>query len=188
LPVYRDSPESIIGIIHTKDVVTGFISSSAPGSVMSMLRPIGRVHASIPADHLLKHMREKRVHQVLVVGDGGQVEGLITLEDVVAELIGGVSDEFKGAPARPILLPDGSMRLPGTMRVDQAAHVLGADWKSPSATVGTYIPKVLGGVPAVGEQVTVGGVEMLIEAVEADTVASAVVLPRLGSRLDEDAE
>jgi CBS domain containing-hemolysin-like protein len=186
LPVYRESPESIIGIIHTKDVVTGFISNGAPDSVMSMLRPIGRVHESIPADHLLKHMREKRVHQVLVVGNGGQVEGLITLEDVVAELIGGVSDEFKGAPARAILLPDGSVRLPGTMRVDQAAQVLGAEWKSPGDTIGQFLPRMLGGVPAVGEQVTVSGVDMLIEAVEEDTVASAVVLPRLGP--DEEAE
>ena len=144
---------------------------------MSLLRPLARVHGSIPADHLLTHMRDKRIHQVLVVGEGGQLEGLITLEDVVAELIGGVSDEFKGAPARAILLPDGSVRLPGEMRVDHAAQVLGADWKSPGDTVGTFVPRALGGVPAPGEQVTIKGVEMVIEAVEDDVVSSAVVLP-----------
>jgi CBS domain containing-hemolysin-like protein len=177
LPVYRDSPDDIIGIVHTKDVVTGFINERAETSLMSLLRPLARVHGSIPADHLLTHMRDKRIHQVLVVGEGGQLEGLITLEDVVAELIGGVSDEFKGAPARAILLPDGSVRLPGEMRVDQAAQVLGADWKSPGDTVGTFVPRALGGVPAPGEQVTIKGVEMVIEAVEDDVVSSAVVLP-----------
>ncbi len=177
LPVYRDSPDDIIGIVHTKDVVTGFINERAETSLMSLLRPLARVHGSIPADHLLTHMRDKRIHQVLVVGEGGNLEGLITLEDVVAELIGGVSDEFKGAPARAILLPDGSVRLPGEMRVDQAAQVLGADWKSPGDTVGTFVPRALGGVPAPGEQVTIKGVEMVIEAVEDDVVSSAVVLP-----------
>ncbi len=181
LPVYRGVPDDIIGILHTKDIVTGFINERSQTSLMSLLRPLGRVHESLPADQLLTHMRDKRIHQVLVIGDeggdGGRVEGLITLEDVVAELIGGVSDEFKGAPARAILLPDGSVRVPGAMRVDQAAQVLGADWKSPGDTVGTFIPRTLGGVPAPGEQVSINGVELVIEAVEEDVVASAVVLP-----------
>jgi CBS domain containing-hemolysin-like protein len=177
LPVYRVSPDEIVGILHTKDVVTAFINERGQTSVMSLLRPLDRVHGSIPADHLLNYMRDKRIHQVLVVGEGGQVEGLITLEDVVAELIGGVSDEFKGAPARAILLPDGSVRLPGAMRIDQAAQVLGADWKSPGDTVGTFIPRTLGGVPAPGEQVSIKGVELVIESVEDDVVSSAVVLP-----------
>jgi putative hemolysin len=180
LPVYRHSLNDIIGIIHTKDVVTGFINERAQTSLQSLLRPLARVHGSIPADHLLNYMRDKRIHQVLVVGDGGRVEGLITLEDVVAELIGGVSDEFKGAPARAILLPDGSVRIPGAMRVDQAAQVLGADWKGPRDTVATFIPAALGGVPAPGEQVTIGGVDVVIEAVEEGTVSSAVVLPPQG--------
>ena len=186
LPVYRQTPDEIIGILHTKDVVMRFVAALAADAgparegtpLTALLRPIARVHASIPADHLLAHMRDKRIHQVLVVGETGRIEGLITLEDVVAELIGGVSDEFKGAPARAMLLADGSVRVPGEMRVDQAAQVLGAPWKSPGATVGTFIPQSLGHVPAPGEQVTIGGVDLVIEAVEGNGVSSALVLPR----------
>jgi len=179
LPVYRRTPDDIIGILHTKDVVTRFITDGEATPLTSLLRPIARVHDSLPADHLLAYMRDKRIHQVLVVAEGGQVAGMITLEDVVAELIGGVSDEFKGAPARAILLPDGSVRVPGAMRVDQAAQVLGASWKShsPGETVGTFITQSLGGVPAPGEQVTLSGVELIVEAVEGDAASSAVVLP-----------
>ncbi len=179
LPVYRRTPDDIIGILHTKDVVTRFITDGEATPLTSLLRPIARVHDSLPADHLLAYMRDKRIHQVLVVAEGGQVAGMITLEDVVAELIGGVSDEFKGAPARAILLPDGSVRVPGAMRVDQAAQVLGAPWKShsPGETVGTFITQSLGGVPAPGEQVTLAGVELIVEAVEGDAASSAVVLP-----------
>jgi magnesium and cobalt exporter, CNNM family len=176
LPVYRQTPDDVIGILHTKDVVVQFVSDRV-ASVLSLLRPIERVNANIPADKLLAYMRDRRIHQALVVGEDGRVEGMITLEDVVAELIGGVSDEFKGAPARAILLPDGSVRLPGAMRVEPAAQVLGAPWRSPGETVGAYITRALGGVPAPGEHVTIGGVAMIIEAVEGDVVSSALVLP-----------
>jgi putative hemolysin len=177
LPVYRGTLDEIIGILHTKDVVTNFVSDRGQSSVLALLRPVARVHASIPADHLLAYMRDRRIHQALVVGEDGQVDGMITLEDVIAELIGGVSDEFKGATARAILLPDGSVRLPGSMRVEQAAQVLGADWRGAGEIIGSYIARILGGVPAPGEHVSVNGVHMVIESVEGDIVASAVVLP-----------
>jgi CBS domain containing-hemolysin-like protein len=63
------------------------------------------------------------------------------------------------------------------MRVEQAAQVLGADWRAPGETVGSYIAKVLGNVPATGEHVSVNGVDMIIEAVEEEVVLSARVLP-----------
>jgi magnesium and cobalt exporter, CNNM family len=180
LPIYGGTVDEIIGILHTKDVVTSFVSDRRDTSVMTLLRPIAQVHDSIPADHLLAYMRDRRIHQALVVGENGVVEGMITLEDVVAELLGGVSDEFKGATARPILLSDGSVRLPGTMRVDQAAQVLGVDWRGAGDTVGAFITKILGGVPAEGEHVSINGVDIVIEAVEGDVVSSALVLPPAG--------
>jgi CBS domain containing-hemolysin-like protein len=177
LPVYRNAADEIVGVVHTKDVVTNYVASRQHASLATLLRPIERVHGSIPADHLLAYMRDRRIHQALVVGEQGQVEGMITLEDVVAELLGGVSDEFKGATARAILLPDGSVRLPGAMRVEQAAQVLGADWRAPGETVSGYIARNLGGVPATGEQVSVNGVEMVIEAVEENMVLSVLAVP-----------
>jgi CBS domain containing-hemolysin-like protein len=64
------------------------------------------------------------------------------------------------------------------MRVDQAAQVLGADWRGGGDSVGAFLPRLLGGLPAVGEQVVVQGVTMVIEAVSEDAVTSALVLPR----------
>ena len=178
LPVYRRTPDDIIGILHTKDVVMDFVTARRQTSVTSSIRPIEKVHESIPADHLLAHMRDRRIHQALVVGERGQVEGMITLEDVVAELIGGVSDEFKGATARAMLLADGSVRLPGAMRLEQAAQVVGAAWRSAGDTVSSFLAKRIGAPPATGEHVTIDGVSLIIEAVDADgTVSSALVLP-----------
>jgi CBS domain containing-hemolysin-like protein len=178
LPVCRGSVDEIVGVLHTKDVVIDFVSGRQRTSVLPLLRPIARVHDSIPADHLLAYMRDRRIHQALVVGEDGRIEGMITLEDVVAELLGGVSDEFKGAPARAILLEDGSVRLPGAMRVEQAAQVLGADWRGlPNETVGGFVPRMVGSAPATGEHLTISGVPLIVEAVEGDVVSSALVLP-----------
>jgi CBS domain containing-hemolysin-like protein len=181
LPVYRDSLDHVIGILHTKDVATSFITDGDRTSISSLLRPVARVDHGMSADHLLAYLRDRRVHQALVVGDAGHVEGFITLEDVVAELLGGVSDEFKAAPARVMLLPDGSIRVPGAMRLDQAAQVLGADWKGTGETVAAFIAHFVGSVPAPGEQLTIGGIEVVIEAIDPNGVSSVLVLPPDGT-------
>ena len=88
-----------IGVLHTRDVVTSYITGTRTG-VAPLLRPIVRVPADMPADRLLAALREKRTHQAFVEGADARVVGLVTLEDVVAELLGGVADEFKGARRR----------------------------------------------------------------------------------------
>jgi CBS domain containing-hemolysin-like protein len=99
LPVYGSSPANLVGVLHTKDVVTSFVEQTHL-PIASLMRPIVRVPPDLPADRLLAFLREQRTHQAFVAGPAGEVEGLITLEDVVSELLGGVADEFKGARRR----------------------------------------------------------------------------------------
>ncbi len=101
LPVYRVDIDNVLGMLHTKDVVTEYVNGMRRRSLTSLLRPISRVRHDMPADRLLAFLRERRTHQALVIDGDGSVAGLITLEDVVAELLGGVADEFKMARFRP---------------------------------------------------------------------------------------
>jgi CBS domain containing-hemolysin-like protein len=98
LPVYEGTPDQVTGVLHTKDVVMAFINRR-PLTTAPLLRPIVRVRPDMPADRLLAFLRDQRTHQAFVVDDG-RIQGLVTLEDVVAELLGGVADEFKGARRR----------------------------------------------------------------------------------------
>ncbi|MGH9373539.1 MAG: hemolysin family protein [Vicinamibacterales bacterium] len=100
MPVYRGDLDHVVGMLHTKDVVTEHVRGMGRRSLASLLRPIVRVRHDLPADRLLAFLREHRTHQALVVDADGTVVGLITLEDVVAELLGGVADEFKMARLR----------------------------------------------------------------------------------------
>ena len=183
LPVHRESVDNIIGILHIKDVVTGYVQSRGL-TVASLLRPIVRVPDSMPADRLLAFLRERRSHQALVVDAAGAVVGLITLEDVVAELLGGVADEFKSMQARPLRLSDGRLRIPGSMRLDQAAPLIGAPWQGADATVASHVTAVLGRLPEPGEEVEIDGAHIEIESVESGTLTSVIVGKRPGR--DED--
>jgi putative hemolysin len=174
LPVYRGTLDRVIGILHTKDVVFDYIGERPRASIATLLRPIVRVRETMPADRLLAFMRDRRSHHALVEDDDGRISGLITLEDVVGELLGGVSDEFKVAQLRAILLPDGRVRVPGAMRLDQAAPVVGG-WGGSPETVASHIVKVLGRFPEPGEQVSIDGLDVEIEVVEAGHIGSVIV-------------
>lgn len=106
LLAYRGSLDTIVGTLHTKDVVMDFVGSTRSASVTPLLRSIARVPETMTADRVLAFLRERRTHQAVVVGTDGAVAGLITLEDVVAELLGGVSDEFKTPEPRADTVTD----------------------------------------------------------------------------------
>jgi len=180
LPVYRGSIDTIVGILHIKDVVTRYVQAGAL-TVASLLRPIVRVPETMPADRLLAFLRERRNHQALVVDDQGIVVGLITLEDVVGELLGGVADEFKSEQARPIRLSDGRLRLPGSMRVDQAAPLVGAPWGGLDETIGSHLARALARLPEPGEEFDIDGTSVEIEAVEGGAITSVIFGHRASS-------
>jgi CBS domain containing-hemolysin-like protein len=173
MPVYRGTLDHVIGILHTKDVITKYVQGGSL-SVTALLRPIVSVPDTMPADQLLGFLRERRSHQAVVADATGAVVGLITLEDVVGELLGGVADEFKSAQLRPLRLSDGRLRIPGMLRLDQAALLVGREWRGRSDTVGAFIAERLGRLPAPGEHAVIDGVNVEIEVVEAGTVMTII--------------
>jgi CBS domain containing-hemolysin-like protein len=184
LPVYRGSLDDVVGILHIKDVVTRFVQSGNL-TVAALLRPIVSVPETMPADRLLAFLRERRSHQALVLDANGAVAGLITLEDVVGELLGGVADEFKSAQLRPIRLSDGRLRLPGLMRMDQAAPLIGGAWPGQAETVGGRVVEALKRVPEPGEEIDIDATHVEVEAVDGGGVTSVIVGQRLPAEGDE---
>jgi len=178
LPVYRDSIDNIVGIVHTKDLVRWLVNNGTASTVASLMRPVTSVHESVSADRVLRHLRERRSHQALVVDEFGGTAGLLTLEDVLAEVLGGVGDEFKAGDPMPEQLPGGLVRLPGGMSVDDAAALLRTTFETDATTVGGMVTAVLGHLPLAGETVTVGDFEFEIERV-AERAVETVLARRL---------
>jgi CBS domain containing-hemolysin-like protein len=178
LPVYRGTLDTVVGVLHTKDVVTGFVNEPGPMSISPFLRPLVRVPDTMPADQLLSFLRERRSHQAIVIDDAGAVAGLITLEDVVGELVGGVADEFKAAQLKVIRLSDGRLRVSGAMRLDQVAPLVGGQWPGSSESVANHLVRTLGRTPDAGEKVVLYGSEVEVETIDGATIMSLIIGPQ----------
>lgn len=174
LPVYRDSIDNVVGVLHTKDLVRWRVSDGGETTLDRLLRPIASVHESVTADRVLRELRAQRSHQALVVDEFGGTAGLLTLEDVLSELLGDVGDEFKSGDPVAQILPDGSVRLPGAMAVDDAAALLETRWDTEATSVGGLITAALGHLPVFGERVTVGSYEFEVERIAHHALESAL--------------
>jgi CBS domain containing-hemolysin-like protein len=174
LPVYRDSIDNTVGLLHTKDLVRWFVSGGADLALANVIRPIGSVHESVTADKVLRVLRERRSHQALVVDEFGGTAGLLTLENVLSELLGDVGDEFKAGEPVAESLADGRTRVPGGMAVDDAAILLKTAWDTDATTVSGLITAALGHLPADGERATVGDFDFEVERVVNHTIESAL--------------
>jgi CBS domain containing-hemolysin-like protein len=175
LPVFRGSLDNIVGILRTKDLVRWFVDGSPRATLAQVIRPIPSVHESVTADRVLKDLREQRSHQALVVDEFGGTAGLLTLADVLTELLGHVGDEFRSGQPTAESLPDGRVRLPGEMSVDDAALLLDTTWDTDATTVGGLVTEALGHIPSEGDTAIVGGLEFAVEHVR-DRIPQSVVV------------
>jgi len=174
LPVYRESIDNVVGMLHTKDLVRWRVSGGGDEALANLLRPIASVHESVTVDKVVRELRERRSHLALVVDEFGGTAGLLTLEDVLSELLGDVGDEFKPGDPVPETLANGRFRLPGSMAVDDAATLLNTEWETETATtIGGLVTAALGRLPVPGDTVTLGDYELVVERV-ADRAAESV--------------
>jgi CBS domain containing-hemolysin-like protein len=180
LPVYRRTLDNVLGILHTKDVVTHFLDRGRSGTLAQLVRPIPRVSDAMAADRLLAFLRERRSHQAIVMDEAGIVVGLVTLEDVVGELLGHVPDEFKASRLLPLRLSDGRVRLPGALPMDRASLWVEGAWPPGPLTVDEFVRRQAGRIPEPLEQLTIAGLAAEVEAVEGGTVTSLIVAPPTG--------
>ena len=187
LPVYRGSMDNIIGMLHTKDLVRWRVSGQGDTTLAALVQPMATVHESVAVDKVLRELRERRSHQALVVDEFGGTSGLITLEDVLSELLGDVGDEFKGADPDAEILEDGRIRLPGGMAVDDAAALLNTTWETDAATVGGLLTAALGRLPSPGAKASIGGYEFEVERVS-DRAVDSVLAQRLEPDPGEDSQ
>lgn len=182
LPVFRGDIDHFVGLLHTRDLFVRRLDPAPLLALQSLLRPILAVPESMTAEALLARMRENRTHQALALDEFGGVSGLVTLDDVLTEVMGGVGDELKPNEPVPERLGDGRLRLPGFLRLDEAEAWTGLSLHGESDTLGGWIAEQLGRIPAEGERLRAFGAEFWVEAVEHHAVASVLVtLPEPGA-------
>ena len=177
LPVYEDSLDQVIGVIHAKEVARRIVAGDTGLRARDLMRPIASVPESMRCERLVSELRRQRSEQAIVVDEYGGVAGLVTLEDLLVEVLGEADAPTPGATDAPERLPDGRVRLPGRMRVDEADEWLGVRWQGESDTLSGIIVERLGHLPVRGDQLVISGVPVEVEAVDSMVVMWLVARP-----------
>jgi putative hemolysin len=175
LPVYQGTLDKVVGYIHVQDIARQALS----GGELQLVRPVLFIPDSLSLDRVLERFRAERQHMAMVSDEFGGLAGLVTVSDILQEILGGVADEFKTGDPTAERLPDGRLRLPGSLRLEEAATLLGAGWIGESATLGGFLMERLERLPRAGERLTIDGVALEIEAMSGRGVTSVVATPAL---------
>ncbi|HEX7072211.1 MAG TPA: hemolysin family protein [Rhodothermales bacterium] len=178
LPVYGESIDDIVGMLHTKDLLVYYLEHGRLPAIREVMRPMAMFAETITADRLISLMRKRRSQQAIVVDEFGGVAGLVTIENVLADVLGKVPglEPSLGPVAEP--LPDGRVRLPGMMRLHDAEPWIGVLWDGEADTVGGRIVEALGYMPAAHETLEIDGVVVEVEAVTDKLIVSVIATPR----------
>jgi CBS domain containing-hemolysin-like protein len=179
LPVYEDTIDHIVGILHVRDVAVRLVGDGVlpAADLRPLLRPVLIVPETLTADRLLSRMRAEKRTMAVVADEYGGTAGLVTIDDILDELLGEVGDEFRTAGPVPERLADGTVRLPGMLRLDEAAPWVGATWAGDAYTVAGHVIEAFGRIPAEGDAVAIDGARVVVERVRRHAVDSVLVTP-----------
>ncbi|HZM17025.1 MAG TPA: hemolysin family protein [Candidatus Krumholzibacteria bacterium] len=175
LPVYRGHIDNIVGFLHLKDLVAS-LDRAHELHLQEILRPIHFVPETKRVAELLSEMREKRWHLAIVVDEYGGTAGLVTLEDVIEEVVGEIQDESDKEQPLLTLLEDGSYRVDAKVDLDELNEELQVHLPADEYdTLGGYLYALAGKIPAPGDRFTDSGLEFVIRGVRGRRITQVLV-------------
>ena len=183
IPVVGEDLDEIVGFAYLKDVSKRVFDRQAAQTtehVDSVMRPVFHVPDSKPVDDLLREMQALRRHIAVVVDEYGGTAGIVTIEDILEEIVGEITDEFDTEEAGVEELPDGSRRVSARFPVDDLDEILGGSFDDDEVdSVGGLLAKHLGKVPIPGSSVEVQGWRFTAEEVKGrrNRIGSVLITP-----------
>ncbi len=181
IPVVGDDSDDTRGLLYFKDVVRRMNADpDAAGTwVENAMRPMHFVPESKPVDDLLREMQRDQSHFALVVDEYGGTAGLVTIEDILEEIVGEISDEYDREAPGVEELGDGSTRVPATLDIDDLAELFGVLIEEEEVdTVGGLLTKAIGRVPIPGSHADVAGLTLTAEKMAGRRHRLATVIVR----------
>jgi CBS domain containing-hemolysin-like protein len=179
LPVTGQSIDHIVGVGYLKDLVRLERDGHGGDPVAQHARPARFVPETKSVSELLREMRAERVHLAVVVDEHGGTAGLITLEDLIEEIVGEISDEFDVETPGVEQLPGGGLRVPGRTPIDEVSEALGHELPDTQwDTVAGLVFNLLGHVPETGETVRFQGLEFRAERVQGRRIRTVRITPK----------
>jgi magnesium and cobalt exporter, CNNM family len=176
-PVYQGSYDNVIGFIHVRDLLDPD-RAGRPTPVGEICRPVKLLPTSKTVLSALSEMRRDRSHLAIVMDEYGGTAGIVTLEDLVEELIGDIQDEYDLDEVSPRRLPSGEQEVDGLLNLDEFAEQTGLELpEGPYETVAGYVLATLGRLPAVGDAVEADGRRLTVTEMDGRRIARLLVSP-----------
>jgi putative hemolysin len=167
IPVYSESIDRVQGVVYAKDLLR-FVTEDVESIRLSdMVRPAMFVPESKRVDDLLRDLRRSKVHLAVVVDEYGGTAGIVTIEDILEEIVGEIQDEYDRELPLYQFGSTGEVTVDGRMGVEDLSELIGVDLpETESETLGGFVQRQLGRIPEPGETVQAGEVAIRVESVE----------------------
>jgi putative hemolysin len=178
IPVYEGTIDNVIGILYAKDLLPYLARGRTP-PIRSILRTPLFVPESITVDDLLHNFQRRKVHIAIVLDEYGGTAGLVTIEDLIEEIVGEIQDEYDIEEPMIVPISEREARVDGRTSIDDLAEYFDVDFESADReqydTVGGLVYHEIGGVPVVGDVVEVNGITLTVESTDGRRVAKVLV-------------
>jgi magnesium and cobalt transporter len=159
-PVHGDDKDEILGVLLAKDLLRGVVADNGPGTIHELLRPAVLIPESKRLDVLLREFRQSRNHMAIVIDEYGGVAGLVTIEDVLEQIVGEIDDEHDDAEDPDALIAaqaDGQFVVDALTPIGDFNQRFGADFDDDEYdTIGGLLTAAIGHLPEAGEELTLG--------------------------------
>ena len=191
LPVYEGTIDNVIGLLYAKDLLKTSLNRDARASLREFLRPANFVPETKKVDELLAEMQSQRIHMGLVVDEYGGVAGLVTLEDIVEEIVGEIRDEYDTASEEILhqVVGPGEYIFQGRIDLDDFNEIMGTHLSKDEAdTLAGFLYDQMGRVPQGGESIMVEGLTFTIEQVTGRRIRRVRVLRGIPPEVKPDHE
>ena len=165
-PLYKESVDHIVGILYAKDLLRIIAAGGPRPRLRDIMRPALFVPESQSVDDLLHELQRRRVHMAIVLDEYGGTAGLVTIEDLLEEIVGEIQDEFDEEEPMKVLVRDGEAILDGRADIDQLGELvdpaLELEDDEEYDTVGGFVYHRIGRVPVVGDTVAVDPFKIVV--------------------------
>jgi magnesium and cobalt transporter len=177
-PVHGEDRDEVLGILLAKDLLRGIVADGGPANVRELLRPAILIPESKRLNVLLKEFRTSRNHMAIVVDEHGGVAGLVTIEDVLEQIVGRIDDEHDEAADSTLIAaqPDGQFAVDALTPISDFNERFGADFPDDEYdTVGGLVTSAIGHLPEAGEELSLGDFHFRVGRADRRRVQSFVV-------------
>lgn len=176
IPVYREELDDVVGMVYAKDVLKALHQGRSGISLREVVRPVHFVPEQKKATELLKQMQKEKFHIALVTDEYGSVSGLVTLEDLLEELVGEIADEYDVEEPQIEPVGEDSYRVNGRLAIDELSELLDVELPDEEwDTVGGLMLGLTGEIPQEGGEVTFRSLRFKAEKVQGRRIAKVLV-------------